>query len=61
MTVKEIRSALAGMKDDDEVKFISSYTDRDGWLSERAIPIKKIVKGSAELVRDKYGRYVYEG
>lgn len=61
MTVKEIKSALAGMKDDDEVKFISSYTDRDGWLSEREIPIKKIVKGDVELIRDKYGRYVYEG
>lgn len=61
MTVKEIKSALAGMKDDDEVKFISSYTDRDGWLSEREISIKKIVKGDVELIRDKYGRYVYEG
>lgn len=61
MTVKEIKSALAGMKDDDEVKFISSYTDYDGWLNECETPIKKIVKGDVEPVRDKCGRYFYEG
>ena len=33
MTVKEIKSAVAHMKDDDEVKFISSYSDYEGWLS----------------------------
>ena len=61
MTVKEIKSALADMKDDDEVKFISSYTDYEGWLSEREIPINKIVKGDAELIRDEYGRCFYGG
>ena len=61
MTVKEIKSALVGMKDDDEVKFISSYTDYEGWLSERETPINKIVRGNAELIRDEYGRYFYEG
>ena len=61
MTVKEIKSALAGMKDDDEVKLISSYTDYEGWLSEREIPIYKIVKGDTEPIRDEYGRYFYEG
>ena len=61
MTVKEIKSALAGMKDDDEVKFISSYTDYEGWLSEREVPINKIVRSDAELIRDEYGRYFYEG
>ena len=61
MTVKEIKSALAGMKDDDEVKFISSYSDYEGWLSERETPINKIVKGNTEPIRDEYGRYFYEG
>ena len=61
MTVKEIKSALVGMKDDDEVKFISSYTDYEGWLNEREIPINKIVKGDTEPIRDEYGRYFYEG
>ena len=61
MTVKEIKSALASMKDDDEVKFISSYSDYEGWLNEREIPINKIVKGDTEPIRDEYGRYFYEG
>ena len=61
MTVKEIKFALAGMKDDDEVKFISSYTDCEGWVNERETPINKIVKGDAEPIRDEYGRYFYEG
>lgn len=61
MTVKEIKSALAHMRDDDEVKFISSYTDCDGWVSERETPINKIVKGDTEPIRDEYGRYFYEG
>ena len=61
MTVKEIKSMIAGMKDDEEVKFISSYTDDEGWLSEREMPINKIVRGDAEPIRDEYGRYFYEG
>ena len=61
MTVKEIKTAVAHMKDNDEVKFISSYSDYEGWLNEREIPINKIVKGDTEPIRDEYSRYFYEG
>lgn len=58
-TVKKIKMAIAGMKDDDEVKFIGTYEDHDGWLNECEVEVRKIVKGDLEPIQDEYRCYVY--
>lgn len=58
-TVKKIKMAIAGMKDDDEVKFIGTYKDHDGWLNECEVEVRKIVKGDLESIQDKYRCYIY--
>ena len=58
-TVKKIKMAIAGMKDDDEVKFIGTYKDHDGFLNETEVYVRKIVKGDLEPIQDKYRCYVY--
>ena len=59
MTVKEIKTAVAHMKDDDEVKFIGTDKDHDGFLNETEVYVRKIVKGDIEPIQDKYRCYVY--
>ena len=61
MTVKEIKSMIAGMKDDDKVSFIRRDYDRDcfpvEWVENR--DIVKIVKMSAKGKPTTYGGYYY--
>lgn len=59
MTVKEIKMAIAEMKDDEEVKFITTYRDHDGWPNEKEVYIKKIVKSDVEPIQDEYRCYFY--
>ena len=61
MTVKEIKAILASMNDNDEVKFITPFQDRDGYWNERGVNIVKIVNANMEPTRNQYGAYVYEG
>lgn len=61
MTVKEIKAMLANMNDNDEVKFITPYQDRDGFWNERETMVVKIVNGNVKPTRNEYGAYVYEG
>lgn len=61
MTVKEIKAMLANMNDDDEVKFITPFRDRDGYWNKKEVNIVKIVNGDTKPTRNQYGAYVYEG
>ena len=61
MTVKEIKAILANMNDNDEVKFITPFRDRDGYWNEKEVNIVKIVNANMEPTRNQYGAYVYEG
>ena len=61
MTVKEIKAMLANMNDDDEVKFITPFQDRDGYWNEKEVNIVKIVNGDTKPTRNRYGAYAYEG
>lgn len=61
MTVKEIKAMLANMNDNDEVKFITSFQDRDGYWNETETNVIKIVNGNVKPTRNEYGAYVYEG
>ena len=61
MTVKEIKAMLANMNDNNEVKFITPFRDRDGYWNERGVNIVKIVNANMEPTRNQYGAYVYEG
>ena len=61
MTVKEIKSMIAGMKDDDKISFIRRDYDRDcfpvEWVENR--DIVKIVKMSVRGEKTAYGGYYY--
>ena len=61
MTVKEIKSMIAGMKDDDKISFIRRDYDRDcfpvEWVESR--DIVKIVKMSVKGKPTTYGGYYY--
>ena len=61
MTVKEIKAILANMNDNDEVKFITPFNDRDRYWNGRGGNIVKIVNANMEPTRNQYGAYVYEG
>lgn len=60
MTVKEVKSALANMKDDEEVKFVVRDYDYDGFPQDCDVDVIKIVRGDAERIRNEYGCYFYE-
>ena len=61
MTVKEIKSMIAGMKDDDKISFIRRDYDRDcfpvEWVEDR--DIVKIVKMSVRGKPTTFGGYFY--
>lgn len=61
MTVKELKSMIADMKDDDKVSFIRRGYDEDcfpiEWVDSR--DIVKIVKMSVRRKPTTYGSYYY--
>ena len=61
MTVKDVKSIIAGMKDDDKVNFVRMGYDEDcfpmTWIDSRNIV--KIVKMSARRKPTAYGGYYY--
>lgn len=61
MTVKNVKSIIAGMKDDDKVSFIRMGYDEDcfpiTWIDSR--DIVKIVKMSVRRKPTTYGGYYY--
>lgn len=44
MTKMELMEMLKNMEDTDEVKFITTGFDRDGWVEEYAVKIIKVEK-----------------
>ena len=42
MTVKELTAMLANANDDDNVFFFTETTDREGWLVEYKVRVKRV-------------------
>lgn len=61
MTVKKLKSMIAGMKDDDEVSFIRRCYDEDCFPIDYidSLSIVKIVKMSARRKPTTYGGHYY--